>query len=123
MARLDMPLDELRAYRPAVAEPSDVDDFWDRTLAEARAHSGNVTATPTQTALSNVVVRDVRFPGFNGDSIAAWLIAPAVETKIRGAIVQYVGYGGGRGLPHQHLTWASAGYAHLVMDTRGHGSG
>ena len=35
----------------------------------------------------------------------------------------YIGYGGGRSLPADHLLWASAGYAHLVMDTRGQGSG
>ena len=38
-------------------------------------------------------------------------------------MVQYQGYGGGRGLPHQWLYWAAAGYAHLFMDTRGQGSG
>jgi cephalosporin-C deacetylase len=37
-------------------------------------------------------------------------------------VVQYVGYGGGRGLVHEKTFWASAGYAHFVMDTRGQGS-
>jgi cephalosporin-C deacetylase len=37
-------------------------------------------------------------------------------------VVEYLGYGGGRGLPHDWLTWSAAGYAHLVMDTRGQGS-
>ena len=32
------------------------------------------------------------------------------------------GYNGGRGLAHEHLSWALAGYAHLVTDTRGQGS-
>lgn len=36
--------------------------------------------------------------------------------------MEYVGYGGGRGLPHQRVMWAAAGYAHLVMDTRGQGA-
>jgi cephalosporin-C deacetylase len=36
--------------------------------------------------------------------------------------VEYVGYGGGRGLPHERFLWAAAGYAHFVMDTRGQGS-
>jgi cephalosporin-C deacetylase len=36
--------------------------------------------------------------------------------------VEFIGYGGGRGLPHEWLLWASAGYAHFVMDTRGQGS-
>ena len=34
-----------------------------------------------------------------------------------------VGYGGGRDLPGSSLWWASAGYAHLVMDSRGQGAG
>jgi cephalosporin-C deacetylase len=37
-------------------------------------------------------------------------------------VVTYVGYGGGRGLPVDHMTFAAAGLAHLVMDTRGQGS-
>ncbi|WP_030041175.1 acetylxylan esterase, partial [Streptomyces resistomycificus] len=31
------------------------------------------------------------------------------------------GYGRGRGLPHERLTWVNAGYAHLLMDNRGQG--
>ncbi len=38
------------------------------------------------------------------------------------AVVQYQGYGGGRGLAHEDVLFALAGYAHLVMDTRGQGS-
>jgi cephalosporin-C deacetylase len=37
-------------------------------------------------------------------------------------VVEYIGYGGGRGFPTDWLLWSSAGYAHLVMDTRGQGS-
>jgi cephalosporin-C deacetylase len=39
------------------------------------------------------------------------------------AVVEYVGYGGGRGLPIDWLRWPAAGYATFVMDTRGQGSG
>ena len=38
------------------------------------------------------------------------------------AVVEYLGYGGGRGLPHERTLFAAAGYAHFVMDTRGQGS-
>jgi cephalosporin-C deacetylase-like acetyl esterase len=34
-------------------------------------------------------------------------------------VVEYLGYGGGRGLPEDRLRWAASGYAHLAMDTRG----
>jgi cephalosporin-C deacetylase len=38
-------------------------------------------------------------------------------------VVQFQGYNGGRGLAHEDVFWATAGYAHLVVDTRGQGSG
>lgn len=34
-------------------------------------------------------------------------------------MVEFPGYGRGRGLPQERLTWAAAGYAHLLMDNRG----
>jgi cephalosporin-C deacetylase len=37
-------------------------------------------------------------------------------------VVEYIGYGSGRGFPLDWLVWSSVGFAHLVMDTRGQGS-
>jgi cephalosporin-C deacetylase len=37
------------------------------------------------------------------------------------AVVEFVGYGRGRGLPVERLAWPAAGYAHLLMDPRGQG--
>ena len=37
MPHTDMPLDELRAYRPTLQVPDDLLDFWSGTLAETRA--------------------------------------------------------------------------------------
>ena len=36
-------------------------------------------------------------------------------------MVQFIGYGGGRGLPANHTLFPSVGYAAFVMDTRGQG--
>ena len=38
MAQLDMPLAEMRSYRPELAVPADLDQFWSATLEEALAH-------------------------------------------------------------------------------------
>jgi len=38
-------------------------------------------------------------------------------------VVEYIGYGGGRGDPLDWLPWSCAGHVHLVMDTRGQGGG
>jgi len=112
----------LRTYRPEVATPADFDEFWARTLREARAAGGPVVATPYDAALSQVEVFDLVFPGFGGDPVRAWFTLPRGVDGPLPTVIQYNGYGGGRGLPHEHLAWASAGYAHLFMDTRGQGS-
>ena len=123
MPFLDLPLAELRAYRPEVAEPADFDEFWSSTLSEARAFGGSPVLEPVDAGLSTVQVWDVTFPGFGGDPVKAWLLAPTGATGRLPAVVEFNGYGGGRGLPHEHLAWPSAGYVHLFMDTRGQGSG
>ena len=37
MAYFDMPIDELYSYTPERHEELDFDEFWDKTLSEARA--------------------------------------------------------------------------------------
>ena len=100
--------------------------FWAGTVAEARGYDLALSADPVDTGLSLVSTYDVRFAGYGGSPIAAWLHLPArsagdgVPLPV---VAEYIGYGGGRGLPHERLLYALAGYAHLVMDTRGQGSG
>jgi len=130
----DLPLAELETYSPALAEPDDLDAFWSTTLAESRAAGGDPADTlrleRVDAGLRLVVVDDVTFPGFGGHPVKAWLVRPAAAAHAAEtgtgeplpAVVEFIGYGGGRGLPHEHLAWANAGYAHLVVDTRGQGS-
>ncbi|MGC4979391.1 acetylxylan esterase [Streptomyces sp. DT193] len=123
MALFDLPLDELRTYRSASAEPEDFDSFWAKTLQEARDHDLAARFEPVGTALKTVTVHDVTFAGFGGHPIKGWLTVPAWANSPLPTVVEFIGYGGGRGLPHTHLLWAAAGFAHFVMDTRGQASG
>ena len=123
MAHYDLPLDELRDYRPILDEPADLDAFWADTLAQARAIGGDPILAKADPPLPNVDVWDVTFPGFGGNPIKAWYSRPAGERGDLPVIVQFQGYNGGRGLAWEHTFWPSAGYAHLMMDTRGQGSG
>ena len=49
MACFDLPLDELREYRPQRDEPADFDAFWAATLAASRAAATPRRARPTST--------------------------------------------------------------------------
>ncbi|MFE1359945.1 MULTISPECIES: acetylxylan esterase [Streptomyces] len=123
MPLTDLPLDELREYRPEVPAPADFDAFWTDTLATARAAAGGPAVyTPVADApLTAVDVFDVRFPGWGGQPVAGWLLLPRGARGPLPAVVQYIGYSGGRGLYTEHLLWSAAGYAHLVVDSRGQG--
>ncbi len=64
-------------------------------------------------------MHDLTFSGFDGDSIKAWATVPHGASGPLPTVVEFLGYGGGRGLPGMRLFWPSAGYVHLLMDTRG----
>ena len=122
MPQSDLPLAELRSYAPDLAVPTDLDRFWSTTLAEARTHDLAATFEPVDNGLAVISTFDVTYAGFGGSPVRAWLHLPAGRAGPLPAVVEYLGYGGGRGLPHERVMWAAAGYAHLVMDTRGQGS-
>jgi cephalosporin-C deacetylase len=120
--QFDLPLEKLRQYRAPDEEPADFDQFWTHTLASARSHPLSATFDPHDAGLPAVDVFDVEFAGWAGDRVAAWLILPRGVRGPLPAVVEYIGYGAGRGLAHDHLLWSAAGFAHLVVDTRGQGS-
>jgi cephalosporin-C deacetylase len=117
----DLPLDQLQIYRPARTEPADFDAFWDETLAHTRKFPLNAHFSPVDVELKFIDVFDVTYNGYNGQAIKGWLLLPKNQASM-GCIVEYIGYGGGRGHPYDWLLWANIGFAHLIMDVRGQGS-
>ncbi|WP_422934122.1 acetylxylan esterase [Sinomonas sp. P47F7] len=132
MPATDLPLPELRAYRGSSPLPADLTAFWDATIAEAQEHPLDARFERVETHLPLIETYDVTFAGYGGDPIKAWLHLPARrdEAALAGeergslpAVVHFLGYSGGRGLAHQNTLWAQAGYAMLIMDSRGQGYG
>jgi cephalosporin-C deacetylase len=121
MARFDLPLDELERYTPHVPEPADFDAYWQAALKDADSSPLIVDLRPEPNGLRMVESWDVAFGGYGGDPVRAWYSRPAAVQQALPAVVEFVGYGRGRGLPHERLTWPAAGYAHLLMDVRGQG--
>lgn len=123
MVMTDLPLSELRHYRSSTVLPNDFDGFWARTLDEARARSWNPTLELVPTPLTQVVIEDLTFAGFAGDPVKAWVTRPVSTEGALPVVVEYIGYNGGRGIAGEKVHWANAGYVHVLMDTRGQGSG
>ena len=122
MAFYDMPLEQLQVYLPPRQEPADFDAFWQETLKEAQSFPLAARFTPVDFGLKTVETFDVTFNGYQGQPVKGWLIMPHQRQGSLPCVVEFIGYGGGRGFPYDWLLWSSAGYAHLIMDTRGQGS-
>ncbi|MET0911069.1 MAG: acetylxylan esterase [Ilumatobacteraceae bacterium] len=121
--QFDLPLDELRRYRPPVEEPDNFEDYWARTLDVEARRPLDVEARPAESVISALEVFDVSFGGHGGARVAGWLLVPRDAAAMAPVVVEFVGYGGGRGRPTEWLNWACAGFPHLVMDSRGQGGG
>ena len=120
--RFDLPLDELQTYQPPRQEPDDFDAFWQRSLEEARQSDLDAVLEPVDFGLVTVNAFDVTFSGYGGQRVKGWFLLPKQRSAPLPCVVEYIGYGGGRGFPTDWLFWASMGYAYFVMDTRGQGS-
>ena len=121
MPWFDMPLERLREYRTSTPEPDGLDDWWALRIAEARTLARPPVLTRHKSELYDPFeVYDAEFSGAGGDRIRAWYLRPR-DTPGAPLVVKYIGYGGGRGTPPEHLLLPSLGYALLVMDTRGQG--
>lgn len=121
MPAFDLPLPELERHRPEPEEPPDFDEFWQDALKDAAQWDPLVSVRVVETGLRLTETLDVTFRGFAGDRVRAWFSRPARSREPLPALVEFAGYGRGRGLPHERLTWVNAGYAHLLMDNRGQG--
>lgn len=116
-----MPLERLREYHTSTQEPDGLDDWWAQRIEAARALAKPPVLTPRQPRLYEPFeVFDVEFSGANGDRIRGWYLRQR-GTASAPVIVKFIGYGGGRGAPAEHMVLPALGYALLVMDTRGQG--
>ena len=106
MAQFDLSPADLATYRPAVPEPADFDDFWRKTLEEAGGYDLAPVFTPYDALLPGVMIYDVRFTGAGGQRVAAWFLVPRHTTGPRPTIIQFIGYGGGRGRPPAMPCWS-----------------
>jgi len=123
VALFDLPLSALKEYKPETYEAADFEQFWAGHLHAARSTDSILACDPVETGLVTVDTWDLIFAGDAGHPIRAWYTRPAGSKGAQlPAVVEFAGYGRGRGRTLERLTWASAGYAHLIMDTRGQGS-
>lgn len=124
MPSIDMPLDQLRQYKPSLYREADFEAFWRQTVAEAVRQPINAELIPYDLPARGLTCYAVRFDGFRapgapqGGRIAGWYVRPESPGKFPG-LCSYHGYSG-RGLrPLDLVPVAAQGMCVLSMDCRG----
>jgi cephalosporin-C deacetylase len=122
MPSIDMPLEQLRQYKPPLYRESDFEEFWEKTSSGAVAQPLNAELIPYKLPAPAVECFAVRFDGFgeggSGGRIAGWYLRPARSGKFPG-VVFYHGYSLRGQRPMELLAYASQGLCVLSMDVRG----
>jgi cephalosporin-C deacetylase len=118
MPSIDMPLEQLRQYKPSLYREPDFDEFWDSTIKEAVGQPFNAELIPYDLPAAGLQCYAVRFDGFKGGRIAGWYVRPASRGKFPGVCV-YHGYSGRAPRPLDLIAYASQGMCVLSMDCRG----
>lgn len=121
MPLVDAQLDELRFSRSTVVTPSNVLEYWTGTIGDACRHPSALTFSPVASPPSVIEGLDVSFSGFGRETFGGWLSRPRNDPKRLPLVIEYAGFGAGRGFPHAHLPWAATGFAYVRMDNRGQG--
>jgi cephalosporin-C deacetylase len=122
MPSIDLPVEELRSYVPEASRPDDFDDFWARTMTEARQVPLAVELEPASPKLAGVTAYRACFGGIGGARISGWYLRPEGDGPFPGA-VRYHGYGMRGDRPLELYTLAAQGVAVLSLDCRGQDGG
>jgi cephalosporin-C deacetylase len=118
MPSIDMPLEQLRVYKPTLYRETDFEGYWDSTISAAESQPLNAELIPYDLPFKDLQCYAVRFDGFEAGRLAGWYLRPAKSGKFPGLCV-YHGYSGRGPRPLDLATYAAQGMCVLSMDCRG----
>src|SRR5580700_623707 len=118
MPSIDMPIEQLRVYKPSLYRAEDFQAFWDTTVAQSEKQPLNAELIPYDLRARGLECFAVRFEGFGGGRLAGWYLRPEARGKFPGVCV-YHGYSGRAPRPLDLISYAAQGMCVLSMDCRG----
>jgi cephalosporin-C deacetylase len=129
MNMYDMPLEELREYKPEIEKKGDFERFWEDALAESAAQAINASMERVPYPVDAVECFTVKFDGFGANRMSARYVRPrlapgATSSASRDAaklpsLVAYHGYNWNTLTFAGALKYALMGRSVLLMDVRG----
>jgi cephalosporin-C deacetylase len=121
MPIVDMPLSQLREYQGRNPRPADVDDYWDRALAEMRALDPAVELVPHALTAPSAECFDLYFTGVGGARVHAKYLRPKNAREPHPAVLMFHGYSGNSGDWCDKLNYVAQGFSVAALDCRGQG--
>lgn len=121
MPLIDMPLEQLFEYQGRNPRPADIDDYWEKALAEMRAVDPQIELVPHDVGAAYADCFNLYFAGVGGARVHAKLLRPKNAPGPHPAVVIFHGYSGSSGDWSNHLSYAAQGYTVAALDVRGRG--
>lgn len=121
MPTIDLPLEQLRTYQGTNPHPSDLDEFWARSLAEMASMNPNVELKLSDFQSPVAECFDLYFTGVRGARIHAKYLKPKNAAVSAPAVLMFHGYTGSAGDWQDKLGYAATGLHVAAMDCRGQG--
>src|SRR5690349_19661763 len=121
MPLIDMPLEKLREYAGRNPRPDDMEEYWDKALAEMRATDPQVELVPYPLKTSFAQCFHLYFTGVGGARVHAKYLRPRGGNTPHPAVLQFHGYSGSSGEWCDKLNYVSQGFSVAALDCRGQG--
>jgi cephalosporin-C deacetylase len=115
----DLPLDQLKNYKPSLTRQTDFDYFWANSLQELADIPVYYTLTPLDFPVKGVKVFTINFTSINNANIQGYFSIPDRPGPHPGLML-FHGYNWAMdGCIMDTVNWALQGYAAFIMLTRG----
>lgn len=122
--RVDMPLAQLKEFRPPLTRRPDFDAFWAQTRAEADALPLDPVLTPVDFPLPGVDLFLVTYNGLGGVPVTARYFRPQPHLRRGGkapGLAIFHGYNSNMAPSQEACLWALQGFAVIAPACRGQG--
>lgn len=121
MKFIDMPLEQLKVYKPEQTKEKDFDSFWEETIKESKKQPLNAEVIPADYPAEQVKVYDVFYDGFKNSRIHGRLILPSNASKENKVpvVVFYHGYNWNTLNVINALKYSVLGYGVFLAEARG----
>ncbi|MEM2946496.1 MAG: acetylxylan esterase [Thermoproteota archaeon] len=119
MPIVDLPLEQLKVYKPPLTRRADFQSFWNYNRKLCEEQPLNPVLKRLEYPVRRLEAYLLSFDGFlDRTPIVCWFLKPVGEGPFPALLVPH-GYGGNRGTVSDYLGWILQGVAVMAIDIRG----